>query len=221
MSNYSRGFSSLILLIAVGVVLATSGYFLTKGSVPAAPVAETEQVLEDTSEPSVSLPLTLSILRGGRSETVQYDTERYSALTEIAKTPSKMLACIYKRYGETMGCIVLIIDTDARTAVELGLPDYKAEESVLPSPDNKHFLFATEDRVIVIDAATLEYRTVYESKEGTVPGIYGCFPTFKAKVRWDSATTIKVPVYDKEEAQALCDKEPAPNSVETLTISIP
>lgn len=162
-------------------------------------------------------PFTLRITDlDGRTNTLDFDTDTYDFI-EIARTPSKILLCPSTHYGDTDGCRILIVDLATKNAIELGFPDYAPRESIPFSPDKEHLLLATESGVMVIDADTLAYREIFRLEEGTVPGTYGCLPTFKSEAKWLNNTQVQIPIYIND---GTCDKEPPPQPKDVRTISI-
>jgi hypothetical protein len=225
-NNNHRGFSLVLILFIAAVVAFGAWYFVnSKGlqddasqaaqqeAILNAP-AENKQVEQEIAE-SLTLPLSLRITNlEGATRDMTFTSDNYQ-LIEVARTPSKVLLCPSTRYGDTDGCRILIVDVAAKTAIELGFPDYAPDRSLLGSPDKKHLLFATEGRVLVIDIDTLTYRTVLTSPEGMVPGTYGCFPTFVPAVSWAGNSAITVPLYDQDQA---CDEKSAPKETKTVAI---
>lgn len=230
MSNNYRELS-LVLILIIAAVAFSGWYFVNSQGAQENAVeavrgeeavdsfsrtAENTQVEQKTSA-SVSLPLSLTITnQEGVTNTMTFSADRYS-LIEIASTPSKVLLCPSTHYGDTDGCRILVVDVAAKTAVEIGFPDQSPDKSLVASPDKKHLLLTTESRIVIIDVATLAYRTVFTSPEGMVPGTYGCLPTFKPVASWANNVVITVALYDKNQK---CDQEPVPAPKETRTIAL-
>ncbi len=228
MINNQRGFSLALILIIVAVVAFGAWYFLnSKGTtddvtqaleqetVSSAP--ETTQNAPTVQKAFVSLPLALTVTNlEGATDTMTFSADEYS-LIQVTSTPSKVLLCPSTHYGDTDGCRILVVDVAAKTAVEIGFPDQSPDKSLVASPDKKHLLLATENRIVVIDVATLAYRTVFTSPVGMVPGTYSCLPTFKPAASWANNAAISVALYDKDQK---CDQEPVPAPKETRTVAI-